>query len=1069
MTEERKHLLSNENNDPPYNDEQISYSLPNSNSSKSLSKTDEHRILSPSTTVSSGDQDGKTKAITLNPLNLPKSSPRKKRSRRGVMKNVTSESPVVRDEKKQDRISELIGISNLITSSSQNHSPKKRKNDSVYSIHESKSSNHYFNSFDLIGESEHQVIVTDEDRDTGMSGSFASMLVPVSGHSQQCINNQHGNMNHNSNNQYSQHSSRTGSFKRWSNARRSSIFRSKLTSSKRSLSIMSNTNSNATPISKSVNPSKTTACKWTFDDGEWHLQSSKGTAITLVHGRFEHVPMKDFHAEIRGGLDVRAFLSTAVVMLNVPDHTLDRLIGVLVDRIYQMARERDDTFDLTEVRNAFFVEHDVHMMKRWVQGVTHSENGWSYDHSWICIMSEAKSIQKRYVAIARMKKPVNLGKTCQDVVFIILVLTPVKEKETKNSLETARTFATIFSDMEIRNKLLQAVNAHEFAVIIGQNADRLGDLQSQQKHEEFVDQHSQINLSHLNELNTSSKDVEKTAEVVEPSNTFFKWCQRKRKKLVLRFEFFRTIGEGVRDDFHRRTKLYQSDYLDGLFGHRVLRKVSSTVLFLFFACLLPSIAFGVLNDTNTGGKIGVRKTILAQCIGGLTFSLFGGQPLMIIMTTLPLSIFIKIVTVICKDYHINFFAMYAMVGLWSSFFLIIFAVSNISNAVIKKTTRSLEEIFTAFVCIAFVVDAIRHIHTNFKQNYFSTTCATQDILIEESLERKSSEPPIIESAPCYRENSLLYLILTFGTTWFAIFLYNFKKTPFLNARKRELLTDFGLPISVLIMSYFGSDMFKAIKLKPFMHKETESEMFAFAPLLLLDTWAVLGSALLGFFLALLCFLDQTITNASVNSSVNRLKKGPAYHVDILVVAIINAFLSVFGLTWLHGASPHSVLHVKALADTEEKVDQGHVSSVIVYVRETRLTGLLSHILIGLSLLMLPKPLIKIPVAVLDGIFFYLAITGMDGSQIFDRTILIFMEQSAYPPNHYIRRVPQRKMHLFTFLQLIQLSVLSFVGLFPWPYLKISFPVVVALMIPFRFKLLPRLIDEKYLKALDPHL
>ena len=56
----------------------------------------------------------------------------------------------------------------------------------------------------------------------------------------------------------------------------------------------------------------------------------------------------------------------------------------------------------------------------------------------------------------------------------------------------------------------------------------------------------------------------------------------------------------------------------------------------------------------------------------------------------------------------------------------------------------------------------------------------------------------------------------------------------------------------------------------------------------------------------------------------RLKKGTAYHLDLMVVAILNGFLSMFGLPWLHGALPHSPLHVKALADKEERVDQGHV-------------------------------------------------------------------------------------------------------------------------------------------------
>lgn len=56
----------------------------------------------------------------------------------------------------------------------------------------------------------------------------------------------------------------------------------------------------------------------------------------------------------------------------------------------------------------------------------------------------------------------------------------------------------------------------------------------------------------------------------------------------------------------------------------------------------------------------------------------------------------------------------------------------------------------------------------------------------------------------------------------------------------------------------------------------------------------------------------------------RLKKGCAYHLDLFVVGILNGFLSMYGLPWMHGVLPHSPLHLRSLADIEERVDQGHV-------------------------------------------------------------------------------------------------------------------------------------------------
>ncbi|VEL15837.1 unnamed protein product [Protopolystoma xenopodis] len=66
--------------------------------------------------------------------------------------------------------------------------------------------------------------------------------------------------------------------------------------------------------------------------------------------------------------------------------------------------------------------------------------------------------------------------------------------------------------------------------------------------------------------------------------------------------------------------------------------------------------------------------------------------------------------------------------------------------------------------------------------------------------------------------------------------------------------------------------------------------------------------------------------------------------------------------------------------------------VVVRVRETRITSILSHICIGFSLFMLPKPLIYIPRPVLNGLFVYMAITAVYDNQLFERVLLFFTEQ-----------------------------------------------------------------------------
>ena len=70
-------------------------------------------------------------------------------------------------------------------------------------------------------------------------------------------------------------------------------------------------------------------------------------------------------------------------------------------------------------------------------------------------------------------------------------------------------------------------------------------------------------------------------------------------------------------------------------------------------------------------------------------------------------------------------------------------------------------------------------------------------------------------------------------------------------------------------------------------------------------------------------------------------------------------------------------------------------SSITNVRETRMTGIVSHLLLLLTLLLIPYPIGYIPTAVLDGLFLYMAVTSLDGLQVFERILLLFTEQVSF--------------------------------------------------------------------------
>ena len=188
-------------------------------------------------------------------------------------------------------------------------------------------------------------------------------------------------------------------------------------------------------------------------------------------------------------------------------------------------------------------------------------------------------------------------------------------------------------------------------------------------------------------------------------------------------------------------------------------------------------------------------------------------------------------------------------------------------------------------------------------------------------------------------------------------------------------------ISVLVFSVIGSAGFKFTKFEPFYFDASQLSQIGVTKLVSVTPAVIFSSMGLGFCLSILFFMDQNISAALTMSPEHNLKKPGGYHLDLLVVAFINLILTLLGLPWMHGALPHSPLHARALADFEEVTsiepkESEQVSEVITGVRETRISSILAHILLGFSLFLLPTPLTSIPKPVLDGLFLFVALTSL---------------------------------------------------------------------------------------------
>jgi mannitol/fructose-specific phosphotransferase system IIA component (Ntr-type) len=503
------------------------------------------------------------------------------------------------------------------------------------------------------------------------------------------------------------------------------------------------------------------------------------------------------------------------------------------------------------------------------------------------------------------------------------------------------------------------------------------------------------------------------------------------KTKIVGLEYTGQFCGGLREDIARRLPHYWNDFTEGF-----NLKCVGSILFLFFACLAPAVIFGGLMGIYTHNEIGVIEMILASAICGVLYAMFSGTPLIILGGTGPLLVFTTILYAQCDRLEIAFLPTYAWVGIWSSIMLLIITVFD-GSFLMRHFTRFTDEIFAALISIIFIVEAIKNLVNVFKSPDTTTY----------------AEP-------------LLAVILALGTYTVAMYLSRLRRSDFLRAQFRQILSDFGPAIALGIMSLIAFLTRNAIP-QDFLSAPEQFGTTSGRPWLV-DLWAVENwvkamAIIPAALVTVLVYLDQNITARLVNSPDHQLQKGVAYHLDLGLVGILMAICSFFGLPWLVAATVRSLNHVRSLATVEEEIDgNGHSHERIIHVRENRLTGVVIHVAIGLVLFLMLDKLQMIPKSTLYGLFLFMGVVSMSGNQFFTRTSLWIRDPSLYPSTHYLRRVPQKVIHAFTAFQAVCLAVLWIVKV---SALGILFPLFIAILVPMRM-LAGKFIKEEYLEALD---
>nr|QOU09173.1 csolute carrier family 4 member 4 [Lateolabrax maculatus] len=558
---------------------------------------------------------------------------------------------------------------------------------------------------------------------------------------------------------------------------------------------------------------------------------------------------------------------------------------------------------------------------------------------------------------------------------------------------------------------------------------------------------------------------------------------------------------GLLLDIKRKAPFFVSDFTDA-FHIQAL----SAILFIYLGTVTNAITFGGLLGDATENMQGVLESFLGTAITGGVFCLLGGQPLIILSSTGPVLVFERLLFNFSRENNFDYLEFRLWIGLWSAFFCLVLVATD-ASFLVQYFTRFTEEGFSCLISFIFIYDAFKKmlklahhypINADFRMDYvtqYDCLCMAPAVLenstdiVGDPLEGTSvwywnnTDLPMnatwssLSKTECLKYNgelvgkacefvpdiTLMSFILFFGTYTCSMCLKKFKTSPFFPTTVRKLISDFAIILAILI--FCGVDMLVGVDtpklIVPTEFKPTSPNRGWFVPPFGGNPWWVyLASALPALLVTILVFMDQQITAVIVNRKEHKLKKGAGYHLDLFWVAVLLIICSFMGLPWYVAATVISIAHIDSLKMETETSAPGEQPKFLG-VREQRVTGVFVFILTGLSVFM--SPILKfIPMPVLYGVFLYMGVASLNGVQFMDRLKLLLMPAKHQPDLVYLRHVPLRKVHLFSFIQILCLALL---WILKSTVAAIIFPVMILALVAVR-KAMDYMFSQHDLSFLD---
>ncbi|KAH8652375.1 HCO3 transporter family-domain-containing protein [Xylariales sp. PMI_506] len=491
---------------------------------------------------------------------------------------------------------------------------------------------------------------------------------------------------------------------------------------------------------------------------------------------------------------------------------------------------------------------------------------------------------------------------------------------------------------------------------------------------------------------------------------------------------------GMINDIRRRAPFYWSDWVDA-WDYRV---VPATV-YMYFANIMPALAFSLDMFTKTNQNYGVNEVLLASVLGAVVFAVLACQPLVIVGVTGPITVFNYTVYDIMSPTGTNYLAFMCWIGLWSLVLHWILAVTNSCNW-LKYVTRFPCDIFGFYVACIYLQKGVQ------------------------VLERFG------DGSPFYLSVMVALLVFMIAYACGALGGSSLFRHPV-----RVFLKDYGTPLTVIFFTGFVHmgrmtqvELERLPTSKSFFPTADRGWFIHFWDISVTDVFLALPFAIL---LTVLFWFDHNVSSLIAQGTEFPLRKPAGFHWDLFLLGLTTGVAGLLGLPFPNGLIPQAPFHTESLCVTKVELDgdgdekKGGYSFRRTRVVEQRVSNLAQGLL---TLGTMSGPLLVvlhlIPQAVLAGLFFIMGYQALEGNGITAKVLYLCRDRRLTAASDPLGRVPRRSA-VWAF---VTLELVAFAATFAitQTVAAVGFPVFILALIPMRALLLPRLFTPEELGLLD---